>query len=118
MVQDPCLTTLPTPSPTLASNDGSAILQWIVNEGHLWQSGDLKTVLLSGDPDPADKKSDALYIDTTSDLKRWLNLGHEDVLRLREVNALLRWHQRLSPPLRQASCVTANGPVCLHPPCI
>ena len=31
--QDPRLTTLPTSSPTLTSE--SAILQWIVNDGHL-----------------------------------------------------------------------------------
>ena len=33
--QDPRLTTLPTSSPTLTSDGESAILQWIVNEGHL-----------------------------------------------------------------------------------
>ena len=62
----------------------SAILQLIVNEGHLLENGDLKTAFLSGDPDPAYKGSDALYIDPPSDLKRWLNLGPEDVLRLRK----------------------------------
>ena len=51
--QDPRLTTLPTTSPTLTSDGESAILQWIVNEGHLLESGDLKTAFLSGDPDPA-----------------------------------------------------------------
>ena len=50
--QDPRLTTLPTSSPTLTSDGESAILQWIVNEGHLLESGDLKTAFLSGDPDP------------------------------------------------------------------
>ena len=80
--QDPRLTTLPTSSPTLTSDGESAILQWIVNEGHLLESGDLKTAVLSGDPDPAYKGSDALYIDPQSDLKRWLKLGPEDMLRL------------------------------------
>ena len=89
----------------------SAILQWIVNEGHLLESGDLKTAFLSGDPDPAHKGSDALYIDPPSDLKRWLKLGPEEVLRLRKavcglVNAPLRWHQRLSRALRQAGFVS------------
>ena len=37
--QDPRLTTLPTSSPTLTSDGDSAILQWIVNEGHLLASG-------------------------------------------------------------------------------
>ena len=36
--------------PTLTSDGESAILQWIVNEGHLLESGDLKTAFLSGDP--------------------------------------------------------------------
>ena len=34
------LTTLPTSSPTLTSDGESAILQWIVNEGYLLESGD------------------------------------------------------------------------------
>ena len=41
--QDPRLTTLPTSSPTLTSDEESAILQWIVNEVRLLESGDLKT---------------------------------------------------------------------------
>ena len=76
------MTTLPTSSPTLTSDGESAILQWIVIEGHLLESADLKTSFLSGDPDPAHNGSDALYIDPPSDLKRWLKLGPEDVLRL------------------------------------
>ena len=58
--QDPRLTTFPTSSPTWTSDGGSAILQLIVNEGHLLVSGDLKTAFLSGDPDHAYKGSDAL----------------------------------------------------------
>ena len=101
--QDPRLKTLPTSSPTLTSDGESAFLQWIVDEGHLLESGDLKTAFLSGDPDPSYKGSDALYIDPPSDLKRWLNLGPDDVLRLRNavyglINAL-RWHQRLTRAL-------------------
>ena len=51
-----------------------------------------------------------MYIDPPSDLKRWLNLGPEDVLRLRKavyglINAPLRWNQRLSRALRQAGFV-------------
>ena len=72
--QDPRLTTLPTSFPTLTSDGESAILQWIVNEGHLLESGDPKTAFLSGDPDPAHKGSDALCIAPPSDLKRWLKL--------------------------------------------
>ena len=56
---DPRLTTLPTSSPTLTSEGESAIMQWIINEGHLLESGNLKTAFLSGDPDPAHKGSDA-----------------------------------------------------------
>ena len=116
--QDPRLTTLPTPSPTLTSDGESAILQWIVNEGHLLESGDLKTAFLSGDPDPAYKGSDALYIDAPSDLKRWLKLGPEDVLRLRKavyglINAPLRWHQRPSRALRQAGFVSLQMDPCV-----
>ena len=93
--EDPRLTTLPTSSPTLTCDGESAILQWIANEGHLLESGDLKTAFLSGDLDPAYKESDAVYIDPPSDLKRWLRLGPEDVLRLRKavyclINAPLR----------------------------
>ena len=102
--QDPRLTTLTTSSPTLTSDGESVILQWIVNEGQRLESGDLKTAFLSGDPDPAYKGSDALYIDPPSDLKRWLKLGPEDVLRLRKavyglINVPLRWHQKLSRSL-------------------
>ena len=100
------------------SDGESAILQWIVNEGHLLESGDLKTAFLSGDPDPAYKGSDALYIDPPSDLKRWLNLGPEDVLRLWKavyglINAPLRWHQRLSRALRQAGFVPLQMDPCI-----
>ena len=80
--QDPRLTTLPTSCPTLTSDGEPAILQWIVNEGQLLESGDLKTASLSGEPYPT--YNDALCIDPPSDLKRWLNLGPEDVLRLRK----------------------------------
>ena len=116
--QDPRLTTLPTSSPTLMSDGESAILQWIVNEGHLLESGDMKTAFLSGDPDPAYKGRDALYIDPPSDLKRWLNLGPEDVLRLRKavyglINAPLRWHQRLSRALRQSGFVPLQMDPCI-----
>ena len=54
--QDPRLTTLPTSSPTLTSDGESAILQWIVNEGHLLESGYLKTAFLSGDPDTTSQR--------------------------------------------------------------
>ena len=116
--QDPRLTTHPTSSPTLTSDGESAILQWIVNEGHLLESGDLKTAFLSVDPDPAYRWSDALYIDPPSDLKRWLKLRLEDVLRLRKavyglVNAPLRWHQRLSRALRQAGFVSLQMDPCV-----
>ena len=112
------MTTLPTSSPTLTADGESAILQWIVNEGHLLESGDLKTAFLSGDPDPAHKGSDALYIDPPSDLKRWLNMGPESVLRLRKavyglINAPLRWHQRLSRALRQAGFVSLQMDPCV-----
>ena len=73
---------------------------------------------MSGDPDLAYKGSDALYIDPPSDLKRWLKLGPEDVLRLRKagyglINAPLRWHQRLSRALRQAGFVSLQMDPCV-----
>ena len=116
--QDPRLTTLPTSSPTLTSDGESAIFQWIVDEGHLLESGDLKTAFSSGDPDLAHKGSDALYTDPPSDLKRWLNLGPEDVLRQRKavcglINAHLRWHQSLSRALRQAGLVSLQMDPCV-----
>ena len=46
----------------------------MVSEGHLLESGDLKTAFLSRGPDDAYEGSDALYIDPPSDLKRWLKL--------------------------------------------
>ena len=58
--QDPRLTTLRTSSPTLTSDGESASRQWIVDQGHLLESGDLKTAFLSGDPVPVYKGSDAL----------------------------------------------------------
>ena len=93
-------------------------MQWIVHEGHLLESGDLKTALVSGEPDPAYKGSDALYIDPPSDLKRWLNLGPEDVLRLRKAvyglnNTPLRWQQRLSRALRHAGFVSLQMDPCV-----
>ena len=82
------------------------------------ESGDLKTAFLSGDPDPAYKGSDALYIDPPSDLKRWLKLGPEDVLRLRKavyglINVPPRWHQKLSRSLRQAGFVSLPMDPCV-----
>ena len=67
---------------------------------------------------PPIKGADALYIDPPSDLKRWLNLGPEDVLRLRKavyglINAPLRWHQRLSRALRQAGFVPLQMDPCI-----
>ena len=70
-LQDPHLTTLPTSSPTLMSDGGSAILQWIVNEGTLvgkWKLED--SFFLRGDPDPAHKGSDAFNMDPT-----WISRG-------------------------------------------
>ena len=106
------------PSPTLTSDGESAILQWNVNEGHLLESGDLRTAFLSGDPEPAHTGSDALFFDPPSDLKRWLKLGPEDVLRLRKavyglINAPLRWHQRLNRALRQAGFVSLQMDPCV-----
>ena len=80
--------------------------------------GNLKTAFLSSDPDPSHKGSDVLYIDPLSDLKSWLNLGPEDVLRLRKavyglINAPLRWHQRLSRALRQAGFVSLQVDPCV-----
>ena len=113
--QDPRLTTLPTSSPTLTSDGESDILQWIVNKGHLLESGDLKTAFLSGDPDPARKESDALYIDPPSDLKRWLNLGPEDVLRLRKGSL---WpHQRTPPMASEAQPSPSTSWVLCHCTC-
>ena len=85
---------------------------------YLLESGDLKTAFLSGDPDPSNKGSDALYIDPPSDLTRWLDLGPEDVLRLRKalhglINAPLRWHRRLSRALRQAGFVSLQRDPCI-----
>ena len=59
-----------------------------------------------------------MYIDPPSDLKRWLKLGPEDVLRLRKavrglVNAPLRWHQRLSLALRQVGFVSLQMDPCV-----
>ena len=104
------MTTLATSSPTLTSDGESAILQRIVNEGHLSENGDLKTTFLSGDPDSAHEGDDALYTDPPSDLKRWLNLG-KVVYGL--VNAPLGWHQRLSQALRQAGFVTLQIDPCV-----
>ena len=82
------------------------------------ESGDLKTAFLSGDPDPAYTGSDAWHIDPPSDLKSWLNLGPDDVLRLRKavcglINAPFRWHQRLSRALRQAGFVSLQMDPCV-----
>ena len=96
--RDPRLTTLPTSSPTLTSDGESAILQWIVNEGHLLESGDLKTAFLSGDPDPC----------------------------VETAKGSIWPHQRTPPMASEAQpspstswfCATANGPVCLDSPCI
>ena len=92
--------------------------------GHVLEGGDLKTAFLSGVPDPAHEGSDALSIDPPSDLKRWLNLGPEDGLRMRKavnglINAPLRWHQRHSRALRQAGLVPLQMDSCvwiLHVP--
>ena len=115
--QDPRMSTVPTSSPTLTSDGVSAILQWIVNEGHLLESGDLKTAFLSGDPDPACKGSDALFIDPPSDLKRRIwdlkmcwDCGRT-VYGL--INAPLRWHQRLRRALQQAGFVSLQMDPCI-----
>ena len=114
----PRFTTLRTSSPTLTSDGESAIFQWIVLDGHVLESGDLNTAFLSGDPNPAHKGSDALYINPPSDLKCWLNLGPENVLRLRKavcglINAPLRLHQGLSRALRQAGFVSLQMDPCV-----
>ena len=114
--QDPRLTTLPTSSPTRRLTENQPLCSGL-------SARDLKTAFLSGDPDLAHKGSDALYIDPPSDLNRWLNLGPEDVLRLRKavyglINAPLRWHQRLSRALRQAGFVPLQMDPCSNSPCV
>ena len=121
--QDPRLTTLPTSSPTLTSDGESAILQWIVNEGYLLESGGLKTAFLSGGPDPAHKGSDALYINPPSDLKRWFESGTGRCVET--AKGSLWSHQcttSKAPETQSCSptgwfCSVANGPVCLDSPC-
>ena len=59
-----------------------------------------------------------MYIDPPSDLKRWLKLGPEDVLRLRKavhglINAPLRWNQKLSRAIRQAGFVSLQLDQCV-----
>ena len=59
-----------------------------------------------------------LYIDPLSDLKRWLKLGPEDVLRLGKalhglIHAPLRWHQKLSRALRQDGFVKLQMDPCV-----
>ena len=122
--QHPHLTTLTTKSPTLTSDGESAILQWIVNKGQLLESGDLKTAFLSGDPDPAHKGSDALYIDPPSELKTLVETGTRRCVEI--AKSSLRPHQRTSSMASKAQpspptswlCVTANRPLCLDSPCV
>ena len=63
------------------------ILQWVVNEGHLMESGGQATVFFSGGPDPNHQSSDAMHIDPLAD--------RQSSLRLRKavyclINAALR----------------------------
>ena len=108
--QDPRLATVETSSPTLTQDAEHLILQWLVNNAHLLQSGDLKTAFLSGDEDPNRKGADAIYMEPPADLKAWLKLGPNEVIRLRKavyglVDAPRRWHLRLS----QILCVHRCG---------
>ena len=43
------------------------ILQWVVNEGHLMESGGQAAVFFSGGPDPNHQSSDAMHIDPLAD---------------------------------------------------
>ena len=47
------------------------------------ESGDLSTAFFSGDPEPNDQGSDALYIDPLADLESWFRLDSYDILWLR-----------------------------------
>lgn len=116
--QDPRLSTVETSSPTMTQDAEHLILQWLVNYGHLLQSGDLKTAFLSGDEDPNRTGEDSIYMEPPPDLRAWLKLGPNEVIRLRKavyglVDAPRRWHLRLSRALRQAGFVPLQTDECV-----
>ena len=112
--QDPRLETVQTSSPTMTQDAEHLVLQWIVNNGHKLESGDLKTAFLSGDSDP----DLPLYIQPPADLANWLKLGPDEQIKLRKavyglVDAPRRWHLRLARELRNAGFVPIRTDECV-----
>ena len=112
--QDPRLETVETSSPTMTQDAEHLVLQWVVNNGHKLESGDLKTAFLSGDSDP----DLPLYIQPPADLANWLKLGPDEQIKLRKavyglVDAPRRWHQRLARELRNAGFVPLRTDECV-----
>ena len=108
--QDPRLATVETTSPTMTQDAGHLILQWLVNEGHVMHSGDLKTTFLTGNADLDRTGENAIYMLPPADLAKWLTLGPDEAVRLRKavyglVDAPCRWYLRLSRALRQAGFI-------------
>ena len=103
--QDPRLGTIATSSPTLSDDGEMVILQWLLNNQYLLQSGDLKTAFLSGDVDSERVGKDSIFMEPPADLKGYLFLGPNEALRLRKsvygfIDAPRKWHLRLSRELR------------------
>ena len=100
--------------PTTTRDAEHLVLQWVVNNGHKLESGDLKTAFLSGDSDP----DLPLYIQPPADLANWLKLGPDEQIKLRKavyglVDAPRRWHQRLARELRNAGFVPLRTDECV-----
>ena len=58
-----------TTSPTMTQGAEHLILQWLVNEGHVMHSGDLKTAFLNGDADLDRTDENAIYMQPPKNAK-------------------------------------------------
>ena len=67
---------------------------------------------------PSHWSSDGLYMDLPTDLKSWLDLDSDDILRSRKAlyelkNALVRWHPCFSRALHQVVFVSVQMDPCI-----
>lgn len=112
--QDPELGKIQTDSPTLRKETKHLILT--ICSSKLWKlwGADIKTAFLSGDPSQRE-----IYFRPPKEIKEWMKLGEEDLLRLEKAayglaEAPRAWFLRLSRELAAAGLEMSRLDPCLY----
>ena len=111
--QDPELGKVQTDSPTLRKETKHMILSICSSKRWKLWGADIKTAFLSGDPAQRD-----IYFRPPSEIKEWMNLSDQDLMRLEKAayglaEAPRAWFLRLTRELRAAGLVASKLDPCL-----